>query len=218
MWLPDGGVRRRRVSSMTAGADRSSPKKTSPQEDARSGHTAHAAAEQPLGMGRRRGVRTAAMSVLALVALAGLAIGVLWTSVAPPEGSAPVSGIPAGRIGRDSSAGPGGTAIGGTISVAPELRGRLAAGDTLFVILRKGPGPPFAVKRIVGPQFPVRYQVGPEDVMMAGTPFEGQVTVSARLSRAGGAGPPQPGDLEGDHPGPVTVGVGGVDILISRIR
>jgi len=158
-----------------------------------------------------------ALSVLALVALVGIAIGVLWSSLSPPEGSAPGSG-PAAGPSRESGAGRDGPTLGGTISVAPELRGRLAAGDTLFIILRKGPGPPFAVKRIRGPQFPVRYQVGPEDVMMAGTPFEGQVTVSTRLSQAGGAGPPQPGDLEGEHPGPVTVGGGGVDIVISRVR
>jgi hypothetical protein len=186
---------------MTAGADRSSPKKTLLQEDP-----------------RRRGVRTAALSGLALVALAGLAIGILWTSVAPPDGSVPGSGAPTGSVGRNSDGGRDRMTIGGTISVAAELRGRLTAGDTLFIILRKGPGPPFAVKRIGGPQFPVRYQMGPEDVMMAGTPFEGQVSVSARLSRSGGAGPPQRGDLEGEHPGPVTIGVGGVDIMISRVR
>lgn len=203
---------------MTAGGDRSSPKIPSPKEVARPGHPTRKAVAQPGALGARGGVRTAALSALALVALAGLAIGILWTSVGPPDGSAPDSGTATGKVGRDSGAGRDGTTIDGTISVAPELRGRLTAGDTLFIILRKGPGPPFAVKRIVGPQFPVRYQVGPEDVMMAGTPFEGQVTVSTRLSQAGGAGPPQPGDLEGDHPGPVTVGVGGVDIVISRVR
>jgi cytochrome c-type biogenesis protein CcmH len=157
------------------------------------------------------------LSALALVTLAGLAIGILWTSVGPLS-SVPTSGDPSGSTGRDSGTRRDGTTISGTISMAPELRGRLTAGGTLFIILRKGPGPPFAVKRIGGPQFPVQYQVGPEDVMMAGTPFEGQVTVSARLSRTGGAGPPQPGDMEGEHPGPVPVGVGGVDVVISRVR
>jgi cytochrome c-type biogenesis protein CcmH len=164
---------------------------------------------------------------MALVALAGLAIGVLWISLSPPEGSQPGPAPTAGmseRISRGgqaaSSPAPdaGDATIGGTISLAPQLRGRLTAGATLFIILRKGPGPPFAVKRIGGPSFPVRYRVGPGDVMMAGTPFEGEVTVSARVSGTGGAGPAQPGDLEGDHPGPVAVGARGVDIVISRIR
>jgi cytochrome c-type biogenesis protein CcmH len=164
------------------------------------------------------GVRTGILSVLALVALAGIAIGVLWSSMTPPEGSAPGSGPAAGISGRESGAGQGGATLGGTISVAPELRGHLAAGDTLFIILRKGPGAPFAVKRIQRPQFPMQYQVGPEDVMMAGTPFEGQVTVSARVSKTGGAGPAEPGDLEGEHPGSVAVGSRAVDIVISRVR
>ena len=190
-------------------------------EEAGPGHTAHEAAAQPGGLGPSRGVRTVALSALALVSLAGLAIGVLWTTVSPPDGSAPGSRSTGGTSGRESGApspDAGGATIGGTISVAPELRGRLTAGDTLFIILRKGPGPPVAVKRIVGPGFPVRYQVGPEDVMMVGTPFEGQVTVSARLSQTGGAGPPKRGDLEGEHPGPVTVGRRGVDIVISRVH
>ncbi len=202
MWLPDGGVQSRRVRRMTAGEDRPNPKTTPLTKDA----------------GRRRGVRTAALSALVLLALVGLAIGVLWTSMSPPERSAPGSSTAAETGGRDSGAGRDGATIGGTISVAPELRGRLTAGDTLFIILRKGPGPPFAVKRIGGPRFPVSYQVGSEDVMMAGTPFEGQVTIRARVSKTGGAGPAQPGDLEGEHPGPVTVGARGVDILISRVQ
>lgn len=202
MWLPDGGVQSRRVRSMTAGEDRPNPKTTPPTKEA----------------GRRRGVRTAALSALGLFALVGLAIGVLWTSMSPPERSASGSGTLAETAGRDSGVGRDGATIGGTISVAAELRGRLAAGDTLFIILRKGPGPPFAVKRVGGLRFPVRYQVGPEDVMMAGTPFEGQVTISARVSKRDGAGPAQPGDLEGEHPGPVTVGARGVDIMISRVH
>ena len=187
-------------------------------EEASPGSPAHEAIAQPGGLGPRRGIRTVALSALALVSLAGLAIGVLWTTVSPPDVSAPVSRPTAGTSGRESGApGDSGT-IGGTISVAPELRGLLTAGDTLFIILRKGPGPPVAVKRIVGPGFPVRYHVGPEDVMMAGMPFEGQVTVSARLSQTGRAGPPKRGDLEGEYPGPVTVGRRGVDIVISRVH
>lgn len=218
--------------SVTLGGDRRSLETGWPVGNAGPGRTIHEAAPQPGGLGRpaheaaerpgelgpQGSVRTAALSVLALVALAGIAIGVLWSSIGPPAGSAPGSGPPAGTSGRESGAERDGATLGGTISVAPELRGRLAAGDTLFIILRKGPGPPFAVKRIGGPQFPVRYQMGSEDVMMAGTPFEGQVTVSARVSKTGGAGPAERGDLEGEHPGSVTVGARAVDIVISRVR
>ena len=91
----------------------------------------------------------------------------------------------------------------------------------MFVIARKGlggSGPPFAVQRILGPRFPLEYRLGPADVMMAGAAFEGNVHVSVRLSRSGAAGPGEPGDLEGDHPGQVPVGTRGVNIVIARVR
>ncbi|HYL79615.1 MAG TPA: hypothetical protein VEU07_02315 [Candidatus Acidoferrum sp.] len=88
----------------------------------------------------------------------------------------------------------------------------------MFIIARRGPGPPFAVERIPEPRFPLSYRLGSENVMMAGAPFEGEVTMIARLSVAGGAGPAQPGDLEGEHPGRVVIGQPGVDILINRVH
>ncbi|MBI2454912.1 MAG: hypothetical protein HYV46_02100 [candidate division NC10 bacterium] len=54
--------------------------------------------------------------------------------------------------------------------------------------------------------------------MTAGTPFEGEVSVSARLSRRGAAGPAERGDLEGEHSGRVAVGARGVDIVIAHVR
>jgi hypothetical protein len=96
--------------------------------------------------------------------------------------------------------------------------GRVQDGSVLFVIARKAAGPPFAVKRIASPRFPLAYRLGPEDAMMAGSAFEGEVRVSARLSRTGTAGPAEAGDLEGEHPVRVPVGSRDVDILISRVR
>ena len=169
----------------------------------------------------RRGIRTVVLSAVALVGLAGLAIGVLYTSLNPPESAGP-DGRPEGQASR---AGTGsrppeakGPAIAGTISVSPELGERQAEEGTLFIIARKGPGPPFAVKRIGGPRFPLPYRLGPEDVMVAGTPFEGEVSLSARLSKSGAAGPALRGDLEGEYPGQVAVGRQGVDIVIAHVR
>jgi hypothetical protein len=169
----------------------------------------------------RRGVRTVVLSAVTLVGLAGLAVGVLWSSLGPPEGTAPGRG-PAAESARTGSEPPAsaaeGPAIAGMILVAAELRGRLSEGDTLFIIARKGPGAPFAVKRIVGPHFPLEYRLGPGDVMNAGTPFEGTLHLSVRLSKSGGAAPAQRGDLEGEYPGQVPVGARGVDIVITRVR
>ncbi|HSB70082.1 MAG TPA: hypothetical protein VLT62_12175 [Candidatus Methylomirabilis sp.] len=156
-----------------------------------------------------------------MLVLAAIAVGVLLTSLGPPERTAPDGRQGMETGGRGPGAGPpgtGGPAITGTISVAPELRGRLGDAHVLFIIARRGPGPPFAVKRIPEPRFPLAYRLGPEDVMIKGAPFEGEVDLIARLSLAGGGGPAQPGDLEGAHPGQVAIGQSGVDLLINRVH
>jgi hypothetical protein len=174
--------------------------------------------------GGRRGIRTVVLSTVALISLAGLAVGVLWSNLGPPEGTASSTGpgIENARTGsKPAPSAAEGSTIAGTISVAPEFRGRVSNRDTLFVIARKGAGgtgPPFAVKRIAGPHFPLAFRLGPEDVMMAGTAFEGNLHVSVRLSKSGVAGPGDPGDLEGDYPDLVPVGAHGVNIVIARAR
>ena len=170
--------------------------------------------------GRPRGIRTAILSAVALLSLAVVIVGVLIVSLRAPEESVP-GGRPrevAGPGPGPASGGDGGPAIAGTIRVAGALAQRVKSAHALFVIARRGPGPPFAVLRIVEPHFPLSYRLGPENLMMAGTPFEGEVSLSARLSLHGGAGPAQPGDLEGEHPGKVRVGAGGADIVIDRMR
>ncbi len=173
--------------------------------------------------GARRGIRTVVLSALALAGLVALAVGALWSSLGPPAETTPGDGGAARMAGRDGPTappGPGGPAIAGTISVAPRLTGRVPQGGSLFIIARKGAGagPPFAVKRILGPHFPLPYRLGPEDVLMAGSRFEGPLRLSAHLSASGRAGPPQPGDLLGEHAGEVRVGARGVDIVLARLR
>jgi len=169
----------------------------------------------------RRGVRTVLLSVVGVLGVAAVAVWVLLNSLGPPEGTAPMGRQGSETPGMGSAASPsvgGGPTISGTITVAQELGGRMGGAHVLFIIARRGPGPPYAVKRIADPHFPLSYQLGPENVMMAGTPFEGEVSLSARLSLAGGGGPAQPGDLEGEHAGRVTVGQRGVDLVINRVH
>jgi len=113
---------------------------------------------------------------------------------------------------------PGGT-ITGTVTLAPSLSTRVPSGSALFIIARRGNGPPLAVKRIQNPKFPLVFTLGPADVMLRGTPFEGEVTLIARLKRQGVAGPAEPGDLEGS-PGrnPVMVGATDVRIVLDLVR
>lgn len=166
---------------------------------------------------RLGGVRTSVLSVLTLVAVAAVVIIVLARNLGPPEQASPPGARPSPETSQRASASDG-PEITGTITVAPDLMGRVQDGSVLFVIAHKGAGPPFAVKRIGSPRFPLAYRLGSEDVMMAGSAFDGEVRLSARLSRTGTAGPAQPGDLEGEHAAQVRVGARSVDMVISRAR
>jgi len=176
--------------------------------------------DQPLGRfgGQNRGgVRTSIVSLATLAALAVLVVVTLIKSLTPPENaSSPITERRADAGSR--TPGQDVSEIRGTITMAPELAGRMREGSVLFIIARKAAGAPFAVKRIIAPRLPVTYHIGAEDVMMAGQAFDGEVRVSARVSQTGSAGPPQPGDLEGEHATPVQVGARNVDVVIARVR
>ncbi len=91
--------------------------------------------------------------------------------------------------------------IAGTISVDPRLADKVNPSATLFIVARQAGvpfGPPLAVQRIQSPEFPFAYTLSGEDVMRPGTPFQGKVTVKAKLDADGTVGT-QPGDLEGQY-------------------
>lgn len=111
----------------------------------------------------------------------------------------------------------GGKTLVGTVRIVPALSGKVADGDALFVIARRGPGPPLGVKRIPNPSFPVSFRIGAEDMVMGGGPFEGEVSVVARIKKGGVAGPARAGDLEGIYSrNPARIGGAPVEILIDR--
>lgn len=177
----------------------------------------HSAAAHGRVTAPRGGVRTSILSLVTLAALAAVVVITLLRSLGPPD-NLPAPATPSMSAASSQAPASAGAEIRGTITVAPELAGRVRDGDVLFVIARKGPGAPFAVQRIAAPRFPLAYRLGPEHVMLAGSSFEGEVRMSARLSRTGSAGPPQAGDLEGERAVPVRVGAANVDIVISRVR
>ncbi len=110
-----------------------------------------------------------------------------------------------------------GEVISGTIEIAPALRAKAAAKPVLFLIARKGGGgPPLAVVRVANPRFPLAFEISKRNVMIPGVPFEGVVTLSARLDADGSAGPASAGDLEGRTAQPVRVGAKDVRIVIDR--
>lgn len=110
--------------------------------------------------------------------------------------------------------------VAGRVTIAPELADRVAGTDVLYVIVRrpKGPPRPIAVKRIERPRFPVEFTVTRDDVMIQGTQLTGMVEVVARLDKDGGAGPAQPGDMEGAFErNPTLVGGKGIEIKIDKL-
>ena len=110
-----------------------------------------------------------------------------------------------------------GEVISGTVEIAPALLAKAEGKPVLFLIARKGGGgPPLAVVRVANPRFPLAFEISKRNVMIPGVPFEGMVSLSARLDADGSAGPAGTGDLEGRTSRPVRVGEKNVRIVIDR--
>jgi cytochrome c-type biogenesis protein CcmH len=110
-------------------------------------------------------------------------------------------------------------ALQGTVSLSPQLAGKAAADDTVFVFARAAEGPPMplAVARTRVRDLPYRFRL---DDSMAMTPAMKlssfpRVVVGARVSKSGNAAP-QPGDLQGAS-APVANDAGSVNVVIDRV-
>ncbi len=104
------------------------------------------------------------------------------------------------------------------------LRGtvRLADGvedpgeGVLFIIVRNtATGPPLASLRLPVGEFPLEFEIGPANVMIPGRPFEGALSLSARIDRDGNPMTRQPEDLVGDVSGTVEPGASGLEIALA---
>lgn len=121
--------------------------------------------------------------------------------------------------GGGSGVSTGGT-LKGTITLSDALKDKVAAGAILFVYARRvgqDKGPPLAVLRVPTPTFPLPFTMGPENVMMQGIPFEGEVSLSARLDGDGNAMTRLTGDLTGVLPAPVKVGTDQVELVLNEM-
>lgn len=133
------------------------------------------------------------------------------------ENPVPRAQMPMGP--RDSGAGDAATADPGGAPIS----GRVVAGEgvasggegVLFVIARSaGGGPPLAVKRLpIGP-FPLAFEIGPADVMIAGRPFSGPITLSARIDRDGNPLTRDATDAAAVLPAPVEPGARDVELTL----
>ena len=131
-----------------------------------------------------------------------------------PMGKLPPGHPPMGGAASQPAAAASGGNINGTISLDKAQAGKIKAGSTLFIIVRRDEGEGkrgmmLAAKKINvtgAAMFPLKYTVTPKDVMMAGTSLVGNVRVSARIDQDGDAISKQPGDVVGAAKAPVEVG------------
>ena len=140
----------------------------------------------------------------------------------PTEQGPPVMPPPPGRgappVAAEAETPDDAPPIRGTVSLAPELAGRVPAGAVLFLIARRdGPGPPVAVQRIADPRFPLEFALGPEDRMIRTLPFAGELRLSARVDADGNALSRDPGDLEGSARAAAVPGATGVEIVLDEV-
>ena len=117
-------------------------------------------------------------------------------------------GAPAGASSSSAAATPQGATLQVQVTLAPELKDKLAPGDALFVYARaeNGPPMPLAVAKLDPAQLPTTVTLS--DAMAMTPAFKlssvERVFVGARISHSGQP-VAQPGDLEGD------AGVGAVE-------
>ena len=110
-----------------------------------------------------------------------------------------------------------GGSVSGIAKLAPDLAGKVAPTDTVFIFARAAEGPrmPLAILRKQARELPVSFVL---DDSMAMSPQMklssfGQVIVGARVSKSANA-TPQPGDLQGLSV-PIKVGARGVAVTID---
>ncbi|MBK1632147.1 c-type cytochrome biogenesis protein CcmI [Thiohalocapsa halophila] len=138
----------------------------------------------------------------------------------PPAGgeSAAAAAEPSTNAAGQGDAAPG---LEVSVSLAPELAGRMPPSTTVFVFARAAAGPPMplAVQQLRLADLPATVRLDDSMAMMPTMQLSSfpQVVVGARVSPSGQA-MPQPGDLEGAT-GPVSsADAGAVSVTIDRVR
>jgi cytochrome c-type biogenesis protein CcmH len=110
-------------------------------------------------------------------------------------------------------------ALKGTVRLAPELKGKAAPGDLVFIFARAAQGPPMplAVKRARVRDLPLEFALDDSMAMAPGMSLSahGRVIVGARVSKSGDPAP-KPGDLQGAS-APVANDAQGVSVVIDTV-
>lgn len=105
---------------------------------------------------------------------------------------------PAAAAAEPPAASSGSASVAGTVALDAKLKGKVGAGDTVFVVVKAADGTPMplAVKRFRASELPVKFLLDDSASMMPGRAISkfSEVLVSARLSKSGEA-ITQPGDI-----------------------
>ena len=132
----------------------------------------------------------------------------------------PAPAVVANNVAAPAAVPTGNGRVTGRVMLDPALLAKVAPGDTLFVFARavNGPKMPLAVLRVPVPkQWPLPFELTDAMAMAPGMTLSSfpQVTIDARISKAGNA-QPQPGDLSGQS-APVAPRAVDVAVTISRV-
>jgi hypothetical protein len=106
--------------------------------------------------------------------------------------------------------------VSGILRIDPEMEKNLPENWKLFLFARPvgvHRGPPLAVKLIETVQFPYSFKIGQENIMMPGSVFEGELTLTARIDQDGDARS-SANDLEGTAT--ITAGDNKVELVIDH--
>ncbi len=129
-----------------------------------------------------------------------------------------LAGSPGGktRVAKPAQA-QGGSRVSGVVRLAPELAGKVAPGDTVFIFARatEGPRMPLAILRKRGSDLPAEFTLDDSMAMAPQMKLSAfpRVIVGARVSKSANASP-QPGDLQGLSAA-VKVGAKSVSVVID---
>ena len=152
----------------------------------------------------------------------GKAAGPSAPAQKPPTRQARAATAPATppRVAAAPAAAPtSGQAIAGRVDIAPDLAGKVALNDTVFIFARAAEGPrmPLAALRVAAKQLPMDFRLDDSMGMGAGPKLSGtsSIIVEARISKSGNA-IPQAGDLSGKSAA-VKPGASGINITIDQV-
>jgi cytochrome c-type biogenesis protein CcmH len=122
-----------------------------------------------------------------------------------------------GRKAQVAKPEPGGGRVSGVVKLAPELAGKVAPGDTVFIFARAAEGPrmPLAILRKRGSDLPAEFILDDSMAMAPQMKLSAfpRVVIGARVSKSANASP-QPGDLQGSSAA-VKVGAKSVSVVID---